>query len=836
MAPSWWRFRRRHEGAAPSEQRVRDVAVDGDLVQAGGDVVSHVTADVVAVGDSPHVDMRSDLTVHGDLNVSGGYVAGRDIHITQEATPAPRPRLLPRDTPDFVNRVTELTEAAGLARNAGPSPVIVFTGSAGAGKTTLAVRLCHSLAESHPDGALFADIGGFGGRPRPTSDVLAEFLLALGLPAERIPARFEDRRNQFRTMTADSRLVVLIDNVSEEAQVRDLLPAGAAVAVVVTSRRRLAGLSGARLLEVGGLRREAATELLRLVARQAADASDETLSLVASYCAGLPLALVIAGARMNVLPHSPGRRMAELLGDEKRRLDWLSAGDLAVRTSFQASYGQLPEDEQRAFRLLSRVGGGRFTTWHLAVLHGIGHDRAERILTHLHDLNLVRTATTSDGCDHVLYQFHDLIGDFAKELCALEGRPADPDDRLITAYRRITALVGRALSPTSGGVGPLTVDLTEAGPLSIRDHHAWCAVEYTNVLLMARRASDAGRWSDAAALGGALMPFFQTRCMWDTAEECYAIAVEAADRSGDTGTKATLLLAVAGVRRSQARWAEAVDALEECLTLQQGRPPGKEAAYALGGIGVALRNEGSWEAAWRCFEESRRMLSGTDDPWGTAFAVRGLGTVRQAQERWEEAMELLSEAVSRFRAAGDTGREAMALVRVGAVLRGQGRPREALAVLEPLTAAFESRHNRSWVGITAVHRAACWSDLGDQRQAEDLLDLAVPVFDELGDSRWQAIAHLHRSIVHRRAGHPGPARTCLEVAAAGFAGLGDRPGSAYAAHERGLLLLSAGDGAGARAALSAAHEAFRALGSRRADRIAALLEAGQPPAEPGQLP
>ncbi len=225
MAPRWWSFRRRREGAAPREQSVRDVAVDGDLVQAGGDAVSHVTADVVAVGDNPHVDARSALTVHGDLNVSGGYVAGRDIHITKDPAPAPCPRLLPRDTPDFVNRVTELAVATGLVRNADPSPVIVFTGSAGVGKTTLAVHLCRSLAESHPDGALFADVGGFGGRPRRTSDVLAEFLLALGLPAQRIPVTFEDRRNQFRTMTAGSRLVVLIDNVAEEAQVRDLLPA-----------------------------------------------------------------------------------------------------------------------------------------------------------------------------------------------------------------------------------------------------------------------------------------------------------------------------------------------------------------------------------------------------------------------------------------------------------------------------------------------------------------------------------------------------------------------------------------------------------------------------------
>ncbi|MFE2058386.1 ATP-binding protein [Streptomyces sp. NPDC059446] len=793
-------------------------------------MASHVTAHTVVVGGDHRSDTRAELTVHGDLTVTGGYVAGRDIHIVESSpmTP-PSPRLLPRDATDFVNRADELAEAARLADAEGPTPVIVFTGSAGVGKTALAVRLCHSLAGSRPDGALFTDLGGFGGRERRTSDVLAEFLLALGLPAQRIPAGFDDRRNQFRTMTADARLVVLIDNASEETQVRDLVPSGPSAAVVVTSRSRLAGLSGARVLEVRGLREDAATRLLRIVAYQVSDAPPEALAQIAAHCAGLPLALVIAGARMNVLTHSAGERMAEMLGDERRRLNWLSAGDLAVRTSFRTSYRHLPDEEQQAFRLLSRVGEGCFAAWHLARLAEVDIDRADSILTRLHDLNLVRTASVSDGCDHILYEFHDLIRDFADELYDGEGPSNAPDRRLLRAYRLVTEAVGRALAPRSdGGAGGVAVDLAP-GRLLIHDHLAWCAAEHANVLVMVRRASEAGDWEDVVALGSALMPFFQTRCMWATAEECYALAGSAADHAGDTAAKAELLLAVAGVRRSQARWAEAVEALEECLALHDGLPPGKEVAYALGGIGVALRNEGSWESAWRCFQESRQILDAEHDPWGTAFAVRGLGTVRQGQERWDEAHQFLSEAAELFRSAGDSGREAMALVRVGAVLRGLGRPDEALAVLGRVAPVFADRQNSSWVAITAVHQSACWSDLGDQARADALLDLAEPVFADLGDERWQAIAHLHRGVSRRKAGSHAEAGTCLDLAAEGFDALGDRPGIAGVLYERGLLLRETGDEHGAVTALEAAQTAFQALGSRRAERIARLLMPDQAP-------
>ncbi|GAA4795624.1 hypothetical protein GCM10023329_55360 [Streptomyces sanyensis] len=829
MAPSrmtpgrWWPWRREPRGGR--RQSVGDTSVGGDLVQSDGPVAAHVTADAVSVGGDHRRDQRSEVVVHGPVTVSGGYVAGRDIHLVQSPPPAPAPvpRLLPRDAPDFVNRVGELAEAARLVDGRGPSPVLVLTGSAGVGKTTLAVRLCHTLAPGRPDGALFADLGGFGGRHRRTSEVLGEFLGALGLPPQRIPAGLEDRRNRFRTLTADTRLVVLIDNAAEEAQVRDLVPAGPSTVVVVTSRRRLAGLSGARLLEVRGLGEEASRSLLRRVAHQAGDAPDEALSKVAAHCAGLPLALVIAGARMNVLTHAAGERMAQMLGDERRRLNVLSAGDLAVRASFRTSYRHLPDAAQRAFRLLSRVGGGAFAAWHLAQLTGGDHERAESTLALLHELNLVRTAADPDGCDHIRYEFHDLIGDFANELHAEHEPPDTGEERLITAYRQVTDAVRPVLSPTrTGGAQEVTVEL-DTGTLSIRDHLAWCSAEHANVLAMVRRASGAGRWPDAVALGGALMPFFQTRCMWSAAEECYALAKAAAERTGDTAATAELLLAVAGVRRSQARWSDAREALEECLALYEGMPPGREVAYALGGIGVALRNEGSWEAAWRCFTDCRRMLDPGQDPWGTAFAVRGLGTVRQGQERWDEALAFLTEAAGLFRSAGDAGREAMARVRIGAVQRGRGRPRDALETLAGVVPVFAERGNHSWVAITAVHQAACWSDLGDQARAHGRLDLADPVFAELGDARWEAVSRLHRSTAHRREGRLAEAAACLDAAAEGFAALGDRPGSAGVLHERGLLLREGGDEAAADAVLRDARQAFQALGSRRAERIAALL-------------
>ncbi|MYS14419.1 tetratricopeptide repeat protein [Streptomyces sp. SID4982] len=839
MAPRWWPGKRRgpRDAVGAAEQTVEDAKVGGHLQQAGNDAISDLAGGTVITGVPSGASVHtahSTTTVHGDVTISGGYVAGRDIHISHGAPRVlPRPNLLPRATSDFVNRVAELEDAARWADSGDQAPVIVLTGPAGVGKTALALRFCHGQADSHPDGALFADLGGFGGRARRTTDVLAGFLLALGTPAADIPSSFQDRQNLYRTMTARSRLIVLIDNASKEADVRELLPAGPAVTVVVTSRRRLAGLTGTRTLKLGTLQREAATGLLRILSRGFVEQlSDEALAQVASYCGDLPLALMIAGARLDTVDGTRGRHMISALGDERRRLHWLSAGDLEVRASFRLSYGQLPADEQEAFRLLSRMNGGFFSGWHLAALTGTTRGRADDVLTRLHDLHLVEPAPATDGCDHVLYRFHDLLRDFSQELFTESGESsAAPDARLIAAYRAIVVAIGPRLSPVGDGhsADRCSVELDTIGQLRIDDPYAWCSAEYANVFLVAGRALEAEGWPDAALLGGTLLPFLQNRCLWNTAEEFYALAREAADRLGDLGVKARLLLDIAAVRRSQARWSDSVDALNQCMALYKDQPASRERALALASIGVTLRNEGAWDSAWHCFLESRAVLAELDEPWGIAFATRGLGTVRQSQERWDEALGYFSETVDLFHAAGDVGREAMAWIRVGAVLRGQGRPGQALEIYERALPVFAGREHRSWAGITAVHQAAALCDLGEYRSAVERLDAADLVFDELDDRRWRGISQMHRGIVHRQSGRPGPALACLDVARAVFVELGDRPGTARVLFEAGLLFRSTGDVSRMREALTAAHAAFAELGSPRAETTAGMLEAGQSP-------
>ncbi|MEU4153154.1 tetratricopeptide repeat protein [Streptomyces sp. NPDC026659] len=839
MAPRWWPGRRRgpRDAVGAAEQSVEDAEVGGDLLQAGNDAISDLGGGTVITGVPSNASVRtahSTTTVHGDVTISGGYVAGRDIHIRHEAPRvSPRPNLLPRASSDFVNRVAELEDAARWVGTGDQAPVIVVTGPAGVGKTALALRFCHAQADSHPDGALFTDLGGFGGRALRTTDVLAGFLLALGTPASDIPSSFQDRQNLYRTLTARSRLIVLIDNASKEADVRDLLPAGPAVMVVVTSRRRLAGLTGTRTLRLGTLQREVATGLLRILSRGFVEQlPDEELAEVASYCGDLPLALMIAGARLDTVDGSRSRHMISALGDERRRLHWLAAGDLEVRASFRLSYGQLPADEQEAFRLLSRMNGGFFGGWHLAALTGTTRARADDVLTRLHDLHLVEAAPATDGCDQVLYRFHDLLRDFSQELFEESGEDsADPDARLIAAYRAIAVTIGPGLFVAGEGrsADRRAVELGAIGQLRVDDPYAWCSVEYANVFLMAGRALAAHQWPDAAVLGGALLPFLQNRCLWNTAEEFYALAREAADRLGDLGVKAKLLLDIAAVRRSQARWSDSVEALEECIALYEDQPASRERALALASIGVTLRNEGAWDSAWRCFLESRAVLVELAEPWGIAFATRGLGIVRQSQERWEEALGYFSETVDLFHEAGDVAREAMAWIRIGAVLRGQGRPAQALEVYERALPVFAGREHRSWAGITAVHQAAALCDLGEYRSAAERLDAADVVFDELDDRRWRGISRMHRGVVHRRGGRPDQAQACFDAARTVFAELGDRPGTARVLFEAGLLYRGIGDVSRMHEALTAAHAAFAELGSPRAQTAAGMLEAAQSP-------
>jgi NB-ARC domain len=254
----------------------------------------------------------------------------------------------------------------------------------------LAVHAAHQLGSQFPDGQLYINLRGAEVQALDPPEVLGRFLRAFGVEGHSIPDAVDERADLYRSLMADRRVLVLLDNAADEAQVRPLLPAGAGNAVLVTSRTRLTGLAGAEVIDLDVLPPEQAVELLgkisgaHRIAREPAAAQ-----VIAALCGYLPLALRIAGAKLAAKPQWRLQRLAHRLGEQHRRLDELTAGDLEVRASVGLSYYGLREMEQRAFRLLGLLEVPDFAAWMLAALLDIPAPEAEEVADHLSDAQLL---------------------------------------------------------------------------------------------------------------------------------------------------------------------------------------------------------------------------------------------------------------------------------------------------------------------------------------------------------------------------------------------------------------------------------------------------------------
>ncbi|WP_433260116.1 BTAD domain-containing putative transcriptional regulator [Actinosynnema sp. CS-041913] len=309
-----------------------------------------------------------------------------------------RPRALPARPAHFVGREDDLDRLAA-ARG-----IRVITGMPGVGKSALALRLAHGLREDHPDGQLHAELGRID-----PSDVLARFLRLLGVRAAFVPDGLVERAELFRAHTADKRLLVVLDDATSASQVRALLPGDGPATVIVTSRTPLAALDGAVRCRLDVLGEPESVALLAGVAgARRVELAPAAARLIVDRCGRLPLALRVAGGRLAARPDWPLATFADLLADDRTRLDRLVCEDLSVRARLDAGCAALGGAERRAFRLLGLLDAGTFGTATVAALLDTGEAAARDLLDTLVDAGLVASA----GADHVL---PDLVRLYARE-------------------------------------------------------------------------------------------------------------------------------------------------------------------------------------------------------------------------------------------------------------------------------------------------------------------------------------------------------------------------------------------------------------------------------------
>ncbi|WP_203899710.1 ATP-binding protein [Virgisporangium aliadipatigenens] len=679
--------------------------------------------------------------------------------VPQRAAP-PVPRQLPSAVAGFTGRDRQLSALDALLGTSTGSTGVTVTigGSAGVGKTALAIHWARRVRDRFPDGQLYLNLRGHStDPPLSPAQALARFLRALGIAPDRVPTEVDEAAALFRTLVADRRLLVLLDNAAGPDQVRPLLPASPHCVVLVTSRERLGGLvasDGARPLTLDVLDdAEARALLVAALGPARAEADPAAVRDLARLCGRLPLALRIAAANLVTRPHTATARFVADLRAGNRIADLTVTGDerTAVRAAFDLSYATLGETERRVFRLLGHVPAPDVATAAVCALTGLAPAATTGALRRLQDAHLVDEPAAGR---HTL---HDLLRHYARSLTdgAAEHRDAaDALDRLHAFYLNATDAAADLLygwtvrlpapeepvdaaRPTlpfpdaaaaldwldaeRANLVALVCHAAERGPREVawrladnlrgyfflrRGFVDWLAVAHA-----ARRAAD-GRPGPMAAADLSLGVAYASIGRYSAAITHYTASLTLAGRAGWTAGRAaalnnvgTALSQTGRLREAAGRFTEAIEAHERAGN------PGQQ-AVALDNLGIVRRELGDLDAAATLHRKAIVLHHESGSPYGHATALDNLAAVFLDGGRPDEAMEHFRAALALHRRAGDRGRVAACLRGIAEAHCRAGRARSAV------------RPAREALALTTV--------IGDRRaQAQSLVTLAT-VEQELG--------------------------------------------------------------------------------------------------------
>jgi DNA-binding SARP family transcriptional activator/Flp pilus assembly protein TadD len=742
------------------------------------------------LGSDPGAELQR---VYADL------LAGRPPALGDAAVaPAWRvPRQLPPDVADFAGRDAELARLHEVLTGAGqhaPAAISAIQGIGGIGKSALAIRAAHELAEHFPDGQLYVDLHGATTRLRPLEplEVLGRFLRALDADPAAIPSDLEEAAGMFRSRVAGRRLLVVLDNAADAAQVRPLLPASPGCAVLVTSRRALVGLDGATHVQLDALAPEEALELLRrLAGSDRVDAAPEAAMEVARCCGYLPLALRIAGARLAVRPTWPLKELAERLGDQQRRLDELELADTGVRASFQVSHEQLRASRDRVdrsaakvFGLLGVLDGAEIGTPVVARLLDAPEMGTEAALERLVDTQLLQTPSPGR------YRLHDLLRLYARELARRHHSEREQAAALTRALEFYVATAWHTFELLRPGDYRLTrVDERwRKGGLEFEDEQSaleWLEAERANLVAAVRQAAATPGLPGQVAiqLAQGLAGFFWVRSYLDDRVQVNQIALGVARRDRDLAAQAQAHNELGAAYSRQGRFGQALASHQESLTIRRELGDRRGQAASLNNLGLVHERQGHDEEALACHQQSLTICRELGDRRGQAASLGNLGAVCQRLGRYEEALACLQESLAVYRKLGDRRGQATSLDDLGAVCQRLGRYEEALACLQ--------------------ESLAICRDLGEHHiRAYGLNDLGL-VYRRLGRYE-EALASLRESLAIRRE-------------------LGDPHGQAETLRELGLALRALGRQEEARAQWLEALNIFEQLRTINANQIRTLL-------------
>ncbi|MCK2215383.1 tetratricopeptide repeat protein [Actinomadura sp. ATCC 31491] len=645
----------------------------------------------------------------------------------------PVPSQLPAAPPRFTNRDRELSELDRLlSADPGSVGMAVISGPGGVGKTWLALHWAHAHRDRYPDGQLFVNLHGFdsAGEPVPPGTVLRRFLQALGLPPAAVPGDADAQAALYRSLLADRRMLVVLDNARDAAQVTPLIPGGPGCSVLVTSRNALAGLHtthAARLLEVAVFSDDEARRMLsRHLGPERLAADPASVAVLLEHAGGLPLALGVLAARAAAHPAFPLSVLADELRDPDTRLDALQTGDLGIdlRTVIAASYAALDAPAARLFLLLGVVPVAEAGLPAAAALAGLPAARARVLLAALEAANLVRQPSPGR------YRMHDLIRLYAAERAAAD-LPADARDAALTRLVRHCAATAyaadRALYPHRYVIE--VAGAADVPAFSEPAAMAWFESELPGLLAAQRLAAGLGLDTETWQLAYGLNTYLMRRAHLAERVASWDVALAAADRLGGDLVGAIVRWHAGSVCGVAGRLDEGVAHLERALQLFRAAddPAGLAHTHHMLAWLLTVRGEPAQGLAHGQAALAHHRAAG--EPIWEANSLSGLGWIHMQLGDDEQARACCEQALTLFRRHDDSSGESATLDSLGRLASRRGDHESAVGHYARCLALRESNGNTWQAADTLVALGDSHHALGDADAAETAWRAALALYE-----------------------------------------------------------------------------------------------------------
>ena len=652
------------------------------------------------------------------------------------------PRQVPAPPRTFTGRVAELARLSELAELSDqpepsvPAPLCAIVGPGGVGKTWIAQRWAHEHLSWYPDGQLYVDLRGFdsAGSPVPPSVAVRGFLDALGVAPEAIPANLDAQTALYRSLVADRRLLIMLDNARDSAHAAPLLPGAAGCTVLVTSRHQLVGLvtaHGARPFALGLLTDDEARQLLagHLGKRRIA-AEPAAVDALLRHCAGLPLALGIVAARAAVHPDLPLAALADELAEAATRLDALDAGELSVnlRAALSCSTESLAPRAARLFALFGLVAGPDVGLAAMASLATLPVPLTRALLRQLAAAHLAAEPEPDR------WRMHDLVRLYAAEQAATLDEGPAARGRLLDHYLHTAYAANRLLAPLREDIEPAPrspgVSLAPVG-----DHvraMAWFAAEHANLLAAAEQAAEGGQDAHAWQLAWAMATYLDRYAHWHDRARVHSVAWAAARRLDDRRAQVYALRGLASAQIRLGRYEEARAKLRLALELLDHLDDPALRAQLHRTLASSYARAGEPVPALSHDEQALALFEKAGNRCGQAVVLNAIGWHRAHLGEYERALPFCEQALALQQQIGDRDGAAATLDSLGYIHRHLGRYDNAVDRYQQAVDLLNDIGDRYQLADTVANLGDTFAAAGDPDRARAAWQRAVTILNELG--------------------------------------------------------------------------------------------------------